>query len=458
MTEQSFREMTQQDVHTAQRLGRGDLSRYLIALAAVRRGLVVRFETFVSEETKSFYGSSPNYSGRYLSVSDGKRTVYFDGTRGQDSVTRSNNLAVKKDDSKRMFEARGVRTPKSIVCEADQSAMALNFLKQSQSDRYILKPTAGSLGNGVVLNIPPEDVPDMLGKRKGKWIIEEMIHGPEYRVFVSNKKAIATFQRHAPRVVGNGIDTVRNLINNKNDAISRSALPYNKIDLDQSDGYLRSIGRDLGYKPRFLETVCLDDKKFTSGLETVNATDTVPDSVKEEAVNAAKVVGLPNAGVDVLYCESRNLPYVLEVNPRANIQHHTFPTIGDGQGLAVPHSILDFYFPRQGKVRAFRNFPVDFIGIQKSLESGLFRRVEIVSPKRNWISRTILLRGPQEEAAKTFEMLKMVCIFANWYHRSEGDNRIDVYFLERGYRGFVETFRSNSVPVVSNEVDRQILV
>lgn len=452
-----YEDITQQDLLTAQQLDRGEQSRYLIALAAVRRGLTVSFETFIGDQSKSFLGTAPNFTGRYLSVSDGKRTVFFDGTRGQDSHTKENNLAVKKYDAKKIFSAKGIRTPESIILEENQAELIERFLSESISTHFVLKPEAGSLGKGVVVGISREDLLSECGKRKGTWIIEEMIEGSEYRVYVCKNKAVAAFQRHAPQVVGDGISSVKALIERKNDSTSRGGTSYNLIDSNQCDIYLRSNGRSLNYKPRFLEAVLLSEKNFSSGREATDATETVPEVVKEEAIRAVSAVGLPNAGVDVLYCKERKLPYVLEVNPRANIQYHTFPSRGRGRGLSVPDSILNVYFPKRREAERFPNFPVDFMGITDALSSGLFRRVELVSPKADWICKAVKLPCSKNEALKIVEMLKLVCIFVNWHHRANGDNRIDAFFLKRGYKGFQETVRSNSISVVSKEVDRQLL-
>lgn len=449
-----YEDITQQDLLIAQQLDRAELPRYLIALAAVRRGLTVSFETFIADQSKSFLGTEPSFAGRYLSVSDGKRTVFFDGTRGQDSRTKENNLAVKKYDAKKIFVAKAIRTPKSIILEDIKTTLIDEFLSEAISTHFVLKPEAGSLGKGVVVGIKREDLLSEFGKRKGRWIIEEMIEGPEYRVYVCKNKAIATFQRHAPQVVGDGISSVKTLIDRKNESTSRGGTSYNLIDTNQCDIYLRSHGRSLNYKPRFLETVLLSEKNFSSGREATDATDTVPEAVKEEAIKAVGAVGLPNAGVDVLYCKERKLPYVLEVNPRANIQHHTFPSRGRGQGLSVPDSILDVYFSRHLEAE---RFPVDFVGARSALSSGLFRRVELLSPKADWICKNVKLSCSEDEALKIVEMLKLVCIFVSWYHRANGDNRIDAFFLKRGYKGFRETVRSHSISVVSKEVDRQLL-
>lgn len=453
----TFEGISQQDLLTAQQLGRGDLSRYLIALAAVRRGYTVCFETFVSSETKSFFGSKPNYTGRYLSVSDGKRTVYFDGTRGQDSFAQGNNVATNKDESGRIFHAKGVRTPRSIVVLPSEINKLSDFLRESVAETFIMKPSAGSLGQGVEINLSHQDVFEKLIGKTGKWIIQEMICGDEYRVYVCNKQAIATYQKHVPQVVGDGISSVKTLIERKNDSIAKGGATFNLIDTDQCEIHLRSNGKSLKHKPRFLETVILSEKNFSSGGEVTDATETVPEVVKEEAIKAVNAVGLPNAGVDVLYCKEGKLPYVLEVNPRANIHNHTFPRHGQGQGLSVPDSILNVYFPKRREAERFPNFPVDFVGITDALSSGLFRRVELVSPKADWICKAVKLPCSKDEALKIVEMLKLVCIFVNWHHRANGDNRIDAFFLKRGYKGFQETVRSNSISVVSKEVDRQLL-
>jgi D-alanine-D-alanine ligase-like ATP-grasp enzyme len=433
------------------------LCSYLIGLAAVRRGLDVSYETYLGDASKAFFRSRPDFTGAYLKIGDGRHTLFFDRSRGEKSMAVTNNTAVSKSHAKTLLQHRGISTPAGRDFSKKSVAAAQKFLAGSARAKFIMKPVDGSLGRGVILGLSPEEIIKTLQKKDTPWIVEEMISGPEYRVYVVDNSAVAAFERIAPYVVGDGVRTIEQLIDARNH--SMSANPHSAkstVDTLAATRFLATAGRNLGDKLKYLEQASLDARKFAPGRDIKDVTNTIPAAVTTEAVKALRALGLPNGGVDVLYDSNDNRPYVLEVNPRAHIGGHSFPTIGDGQGLAVPDAILDYYFPTSKANKRHNNFGLDFAAIQTALASCAIERISPLAPKDEWILRHVPLNCSCDQAQRVVDMLRLVTIHVNWWQRTDGDNRIDAYFLKPGLEGFHKTVKGSRTAVVTREVDQLI--
>lgn len=431
-------------------------SSYLIGLAAIRRGLDVSYETYLGDASKSFLRSRPDFTGGYLRISDGHSTYFFDRSRGEKSFAVANNVSVAKDRAKKLFQSKGVPTPTGREFSKKSIGAAKSFLEKTAQSKFIIKPVSGSLGKGVVLGLSAEEVMKHISDSNMPMIIEEMIVGPEYRVYVVGDIAVGTLERTAPQVIGDGVRTIQQLIDSRNHLRDGTPFHQNTVDPLSAMSFLARSGRNLDDKPKYLEPVALDDRKFAPGYDIKDVTGTVPEPVTAAAVKAVQVIGLPNGGVDVCFDSQHKCAYVLEVNPRAYIRSHSFPTLGEGQGLSVPDAILDYYFPASMTKKQYDNFALDFDAIQSALATSAVERVSPITPKDNWILRHLPLTCSRDEAERIVNMLRLVTIHVNWWRRVDGDNKIDAFFLKPGLEGFRKTARQSKTAVVTREVDRLI--
>ena len=430
---------------------------YLIGLAAVRRGLDVSYETYLGDSSKSFFRTRPDFTGGYLRIGDGQRSYFFDRSRGEKSFTAANNASHSKQHAKKLFQSKGVSTPLGREFSKKSIGAAQKFFEKTAASKFIIKPVSGSLGKGVILGLSADEVIKQINDSNTPMIVEEMIVGPEYRVYVVGGAAVGTFERSAPKVVGDGMRTIHQLIEARNQSmIGRPLSEGSTVDQLSAMEFLARSGRSLDDKPKYLEHVTLDERKFGPGHDVRVVTGAVPESVTVEAVKAVQAIGLPNAGVDVCFDSERKCAYVLEVNARAHMGGLSFPTIGEGQGLAVPDAILDFYFPASKTNKRYKNFALDFEAIQSALATGVVERVSPITPKDSWILRHVPLNCSIEEAERVVNMLRLVTIHVNWWRKRDGDNQIDAYFLKPGLEGFLKTVRASKAAVVTRDVDRLI--
>lgn len=328
--------------------GKSDLSVYLMALAAYQRGLDI-----------TFYGSSvaarhmawgvPIESSfpRLFVISDGKKSHLFNSTVGDLTSAYAAALAANKEQSKQLFKKAGIATPGGVLFNGRNHLAVDNFLTRSGSSSFIIKPVSGSLSRGVLVRLNKNDVRQYL-KRFGedrKLLVEENILGREYRVYVVDDRIAATYERRGVFVVGNGRDTVAQLIQNRNARVKEDPLSiYYPIDLARASDFLAICGQTLQQTPVLGQKIHLDlTKNRREGGVYADVTLALREDVAQTAIRAAKAADLPNSGIDII--ENDDGIFVLEVNVRAGIGPHSLPFEGPGSGNAIAEAIVDHYFP-----------------------------------------------------------------------------------------------------------------
>jgi D-alanine-D-alanine ligase-like ATP-grasp enzyme len=145
--------------------------------------------------------------------------------------------------------------------------------------------------------------------------------------------------RDAPNVVGDGVRTVRELIELKNESRRQNpAVRFRPIKIDNYlESYLARSGLTLDSVPRRGAKVYVGGAaNITIGGDSIDCADTVPDVVKQAAVDAVRAVpGLRWGGVDIMLrsdstAGSARTPdaLVLEINVNSGISSFHYPVFG----------------------------------------------------------------------------------------------------------------------------------
>lgn len=179
-----------------------------------------------------------------------------------------------------------------------------------------------------------------------KWLVEEQVFGTEIRAYVVNKKFVCATGRIKASVIGNGISTLRELILDYNNL--RYSNPHTSSRLVNLNNAAMALARQnltLDDIPFFKQRVFVSEgANFSSGGESVDYTDIVPQYVKDLCVAAvSSVKGLFSAGVDIIYDEINNKAHVLELNSKAHLGSHVFPM--NGLSRDPCGAIVEEYFP-----------------------------------------------------------------------------------------------------------------
>jgi len=234
-----------------------------------------------------------------------------------------------------------VRTPK----EAKETILRKNLFP------CVLKPVKGNHGNRVFANIESlaefdEVLPLVFtGPGKKNVLIEEFIKGKDYRLLVVGNKVSAVMERIPAHVIGDGINNIRQLIRlfNQNPLVGeRYEKPLCKIRFNgEVRRNLRKQGRRSTHIPQKEERIFLrQNANISTGGIGKDVTYEVNHGLKEMAIAATKAIGMVITGVDIIYDEVSNKPYVLELNDCSGIDIHHYPMWG--QPREVASDIIEF--------------------------------------------------------------------------------------------------------------------
>lgn len=264
------------------------------------------------------------------------------------------DIACDKGLTKKLLYEGGVPIPQGLIVRSEDEAVEA-FLQLGKP--AVVKPYNGNQGKGVTLKLETEKevrsafrVAETYGSQI---LVEEYIEGRNYRLLVLGGKMIAASERVPAHVVGDGVSTIAQLVEQVNAHPERGedhekALTKIKIDpvvimtLSQKNLTLSSI-------PAKDEWIGLrDSANLSTGGVAEDVTDRVHPDNAELAEYASRIVGLDIAGVD-LVIDDIEISYreqtgaIIEVNAAPGIRMHHSPTVG--KSLDVGKRIVDQVMP-----------------------------------------------------------------------------------------------------------------
>ncbi len=219
----------------------------------------------------------------------------------------------------------------------------------------VVKPVDTDHGIAVSTNIQtPEDLTSAITtalQYAPKVIVEEYFPGNEYRFLVIDFEVRAIAYRIPANVVGDGIHSVKQLIDQKNEGRGTDYRhPLLKINVDaEVVRHLGALNMSVDSVPKAGEQVFLrKNSNLSTGGDSIDVTDEMPDYYRKVAVEAARAAGLKIAGVDMIISDLTALPapenyIVVELNAPAMLSMHDFPFVGKNRHVEkyVLDSILN---------------------------------------------------------------------------------------------------------------------
>lgn len=222
----------------------------------------------------------------------------------------------------------------------------------------VVKPINGNQGKGVCLNLHCDEevvaAYEAVEKYTPDALVEKYIEGKHYRILVVKDKVVAAAERIPAHVVGNGKNTIGELIAIENQNPLRGEgheKPLTKIKIDDvmmlllKKNHLR-----LEDIPEEGQIVYLreNDNLSTGGI-AVDVTDVVHEDIQRMCIRAAHVIGLDVAGVDVT---TRDITKplketggaIIEINAAPGIRMHHYPSSGTPRNVAK--EIVESLFPK----------------------------------------------------------------------------------------------------------------
>lgn len=227
----------------------------------------------------------------------------------------------------------------------------------------VVKPQDSNQGKGVTVNlVDMEQVKAayaIAAAFSDSVLVERYIAGYDYRMLIVGNKLIAAARRDPPQVTGDGVNSIRQLVEQINCDPKRGeghVSSLTKIHLDEiSISHLAAQGLTVESIPaRGMCVILRNNANLSTGGTATDVTDDVHSELAARVIAAARVVGLDICGVDVV-CDdvTRSLEEqgggVIEINAAPGLRMHLQPSFGKAR--AVGEAIVDNMFAQGDDAR-----------------------------------------------------------------------------------------------------------
>lgn len=263
------------------------------------------------------------------------------------------DIVQDKDLTRRLLNEVGLPVPQGRpVRSAEDAWNAANEIGLP----VVVKPRDGNQGRGVALNLYTlEQVIKAYEAAKvesDSVLVEQFAEGEDYRVLVIGRQLIAASRRQPAHVIGDGVQTIHELIAEKNrDPLRASdhAAALSKIRIDavalqvlaEQDVTPDSVPE----KGRMI--LIRRNANLSTGGTAADCTPEVHPTICAAAVEAAQTVGLDICGIDMIAPDisaplSPQNGVIIELNARPGLRMHLYPS--EGQPRPVGKAVIDTMF------------------------------------------------------------------------------------------------------------------
>ena len=225
------------------------------------------------------------------------------------SFISGRTIAGNKQVTNALVSSLGVKVPAELYIPGSKLAELRYDIEAfiSRHEKIVAKPIDGAHGKSVFLSLKSYDqvceVADeiLLTSRFGGFIIQEQLTGFDVRVVCVGGKYESAMTRVPASVIGDGVHTVQQLIEQENLRAERSGenynTLYNKIDLKYVSQYLAD--EDLLSVPDAGKSCqVIGIANVGVGGTRKNLDEALPDFMIEQAEMIARELRLPVCGVD----------------------------------------------------------------------------------------------------------------------------------------------------------------
>ena len=279
--------------------------------------------------------------------------------RIQATVTsRTSHIAVElaqdKEETNKILANCGLPVPQQeLVRSAERAVRAAERLGYP----VVTKPYDGNHGRGISIGLAgPDEVRAgyaAAAAHSASVIVETYLQGDDHRLLVVNGELIAATRRTPGRVIGDGIHSIRELVDLVNQD-PRRGIGHEKVmtrlELDaQAEMMLERQGLNADSRVPAGQAVLLrSTANLSTGGTATDVTDIIHPDNRDMAVRAVTAIGLDVGGVDFL-CPDIAESYkevgggICEVNAALGFRMHVAPSEGTARDAAGP--VIDMLFP-----------------------------------------------------------------------------------------------------------------
>ena len=245
-----------------------------------------------------------------------------------------------KSVTKKVLRDHNIKVPDGIEINSIEEGISAASIYENKP--IVIKPKSTNFGTGISIFSDGTDKESIIEalkiafKHDNTVLLEEFIKGKEYRFLVIDDKVVGILHRVPANVKGDGIKSIRELTEIKNQDSLRGyhyVTPLEKIKLDENaELFLKIQNKTFDYIPAKDEIVYLrENSNISTGGDSIDYTDEIPDKFKNIAIDCAKAVNAKICGVDMMLEDfsDQNKPYgIIELNFNPAIHIHCYPYKG----------------------------------------------------------------------------------------------------------------------------------
>lgn len=263
------------------------------------------------------------------------------------TTSTSGTIAKRKALTNIVLSKAGIRVPKQLALHS--AIDAIRFFNEYKN--IVIKPSQQLGGKGITML--PETENDVIEaynlalektKSKGndKVLGEEFLQGENYRFLVVGNEVVGIVRRKSAHIIGNGEDTIQQLIQLEN--IKKKERLLKPIVIDQEvHTRLKEIEKTFDTIPEAGEEILLKyNCNLTTGGTTEECSAEVHESYKQLAIDAVKAIDSEFGGVDIIAADisQPDNGAINEINYNPGMRIHY--KVDEGKSVEVCIPIMEY--------------------------------------------------------------------------------------------------------------------
>jgi len=286
--------------------------------------------------------------GGFIRLVFGGRSVHCRESLSEMTSGVAVSICDDKAVTRRIVERAGIHVPAQVDVKKGAQAedeQIKAFLESHGT--VVVKPARGEQGRGISVGLTkPDEVAEAVriaSPFSNRVIIEEMVKGPDLRIIVIDYKVVAAAIRRPPTIVGDGVSTIRKLIESLSRRREAATQGESRIPIDaETERCVALEGYALDdVLPSGMELQTRKTANLHTGGTIHDVTDELHPKLGEAAITAARAIEIPVVGIDFIVSSAREEYYAfIEANERPGLANHEpQPTAERFVDLLFPLSI-----------------------------------------------------------------------------------------------------------------------